>query len=37
MLNIDGKTSKHSGHAKALNMVSAWCHANQLVLAQGES
>jgi hypothetical protein len=34
LINIDGKTIKHSGHAKALHIVSAWCHSNQLVLAQ---
>lgn len=34
LINIDGKTIKHSGYEKALHIVSAWCHANQLVLAQ---
>lgn len=34
LINIDGKTIRHSGREKALHIVSAWCHANQLVLAQ---
>jgi predicted transposase YbfD/YdcC len=34
LINIDGKTIRHSGHDKALHIVSAWCHANQLTLAQ---
>ncbi len=34
LINVDGKTIKHSGHEKALHIVSAWCHSNQLVLAQ---
>ncbi len=33
-INLDGKTIRHSGDEKALHIVSAWCHANQLVLAQ---
>lgn len=33
-INLDGKTICHSGSEKALHMVSAWCHANQLTLAQ---
>jgi predicted transposase YbfD/YdcC len=33
-INLDGKTIRHSGTKKALHIVSAWCHANQLVLAQ---
>lgn len=33
-INLDGKTIRHSGEEKALHIVSAWCHANQLVLAQ---
>jgi hypothetical protein len=34
-INIDGKTIRNSGKAaKALHLVSAWCQANQLVLAQ---
>ena len=31
---IDGKTIRNSGTGKALHIVSAWCEANQLVLAQ---
>lgn len=34
VINIDGKTIRNSGHEKALHIVSAWCHTNQLVLAQ---
>jgi len=34
LINIDGKTIRHSGKDKALHIVSAWCQANQLVLAQ---
>lgn len=34
LINIDGKTIKHSGYEKALHIVSAWCYSNQLVLAQ---
>ncbi len=33
-INLDGKTIRNSGNEKALNIVSAWCQANQLVLAQ---
>ena len=33
-INVDGKAIRHSGTEKALHIVSAWCHANQLVLAQ---
>lgn len=33
LINLDGKTIRHSGNEKALHIVSAWCHANQLVLA----
>jgi predicted transposase YbfD/YdcC len=33
-INLDGKAIRHSGDEKALHIVSAWCHANQLVLAQ---
>lgn len=33
-INLDGKTIRHSGDEKALHIVSAWCHANQLTLAQ---
>lgn len=34
LISIDGKTIRHSGRKKALHIVSAWCRANQLVLAQ---
>jgi predicted transposase YbfD/YdcC len=34
LINIDGKTIRNSGSDKALRIVSAWCRANQLVLAQ---
>ena len=33
-INLDGKTIRNSGQGKALHIVSAWCQANQLVLAQ---
>ena len=33
-INLDGKTIRNSGSEKALHIVSAWCQANQLVLAQ---
>lgn len=33
-INLDGKTIRNSGSDKALHIVSAWCHSNQLVLAQ---
>jgi predicted transposase YbfD/YdcC len=33
-INVDGKTIRNSGRDKALHVVSAWCQANQLVLAQ---
>ena len=33
-INVDGKTIRNSGHDKALHIVSAWCQANQLILAQ---
>lgn len=33
-INLDGKTIRNSGAKKALHIVSAWCHANQLTLAQ---
>ena len=33
-INLDGKTIRNSGNEKALHIVSAWCQANQLVLAQ---
>src|SRR3990167_3688983 len=35
-INVDGKTIKNSGHEKALPIVSAWCQANQLTLAQAK-
>lgn len=31
LFNLDGKTIRHNGTEKALHIVSAWCHANQLV------
>jgi len=34
IINIDGKTIRNSGQDKALHIVSAWCHANRLVLGQ---
>lgn len=34
IINLDGKTIRNSGDEKALHIVSAWCEANQLVLAQ---
>ena len=34
IINIDGKEIRHSGQEKALHIVSAWCRANQLTLAQ---
>lgn len=34
IISIDGKTIRNSGKDKALHIVSAWCEANQLVLAQ---
>jgi len=34
LINIDGKTIRNSGQGSALHIVSAWCRANQLVLAQ---
>lgn len=34
IINVDGKTIRHSGKNKALHIVSAWCQTNQLVLAQ---
>jgi len=33
-INLDGKTIRNSGSDKPLHIVSAWCQANQLVLAQ---
>jgi predicted transposase YbfD/YdcC len=34
LINIDGKTIRHSGTEKAMHIVSAWCHENQVTLAQ---
>jgi predicted transposase YbfD/YdcC len=34
LINLDGKSIRNSGQDKALHIVSAWCQANQLVLAQ---
>ena len=34
VINIDGKTIRNSGRNKNLHLVSAWCRANKLVLAQ---
>lgn len=34
VINIDGKTIRKSGNKNPLHRVSAWCRANQLVLAQ---
>ena len=34
LLHVDGKTIRHNGKEKALHIVSSWCQANQLVLAQ---
>lgn len=34
IISIDGKTIRNSGKENALHIVSAWCQANQLVLAQ---
>lgn len=34
IISIDGKTIRNSGKNKSLHIVSAWCQANQLVLAQ---
>jgi len=34
IISIDGKTIRNSGHEKALHILNAWCHANQLTLAQ---
>ncbi len=33
-ISLDGKTIRHSGKDKPLHIVNAWCHANQLTLAQ---
>jgi predicted transposase YbfD/YdcC len=34
LINIDGKTLRHSGKSHPLHIVSAWCQTNQLGLAQ---
>jgi predicted transposase YbfD/YdcC len=34
IINIDGKTIRNSSLGHGLHLVSAWCQANQLVLAQ---
>jgi predicted transposase YbfD/YdcC len=34
VISIDGKTIRNSGKDKALHIVSAWCHNNQLVFGQ---
>ena len=34
IISVDGKTIRHSGNEKPLHIVSAWCRANQLTLAQ---
>ncbi len=34
VISIDGKTIRNSGKDKALHIVSAWCHQNQLVFGQ---
>ena len=34
IISLDGKTIRNSGDEKPLHIVSAWCRANQLVLAQ---
>lgn len=34
LICLDGKTIRNSGTTKPLHLVSAWCEANQLVLAQ---
>jgi len=34
LISLDGKEIRHSGQDKALHIVSAWCHANQMTLAQ---
>lgn len=33
-INIDGKTIRNSAKDKALHVVSAWCHSNQMTLCQ---
>ena len=34
LISIDGKMIRHSGQDHPLHIVNAWCHANQLTLAQ---
>lgn len=34
VISIDGKTIRNSGKEKALHIVSAWCHKNQMVFGQ---
>jgi predicted transposase YbfD/YdcC len=34
VISLDGKTIRNSGKEKALHIVSAWCHNNQLVFGQ---
>lgn len=34
LVSIDGKTIRNSGKEKPLHIVSAWCEANQMVIAQ---
>ncbi len=34
VISLDGKTIRNSGKDKALHIVSAWCHNNQLVFGQ---
>jgi len=34
VISLDGKTIRNSGRVKALHIVSAWCHKNQMVFGQ---
>ena len=34
VLSLDGKTIRNSGKDKAIHIVSAWCHNNQMVFGQ---
>jgi len=34
VISLDGKTIRNSGKERALHIVSAWCHQNQLVFGQ---
>lgn len=34
VISLDGKTIRNSGKDKALHIVSAWCHKNQMVFGQ---